>query len=149
MLQPLLLLKQTLEAPYDPGPLLLDGPSVKFTSVRQFTPAPSETNPAVALAVTVGTSASSKLGVGFHWSLSQGKFDVDYNYFESSDSHLKVCEDTTYKQLINFIRSDLRFLRPDEPRFELPDIEKQVLARNIDHERHRFWLVLCHSLIFG
>jgi len=30
-LQPLLLLKQTLEAPYDPGPLLLDGPNVKFT----------------------------------------------------------------------------------------------------------------------
>ncbi|MHB1424491.1 MAG: AAA family ATPase, partial [Gemmataceae bacterium] len=28
MMQPLLLLKQTLEAPYDPGPLLLNGPNV-------------------------------------------------------------------------------------------------------------------------
>ena len=28
-MQPLLLLKQTLEAAYDPGPLLLDGPNVK------------------------------------------------------------------------------------------------------------------------
>src|SRR5438309_6513729 len=36
MLQPLLLLKQTLEAPYDPGPLLLNGPNVKFTQVDQF-----------------------------------------------------------------------------------------------------------------
>ena len=35
-LQPLLLLKQTLEAPYDPGPLLLNGPNVEFTSVSQF-----------------------------------------------------------------------------------------------------------------
>ena len=34
MMQPLLLLKQTLEAPYDPGPLLLNGPNVKFTSVN-------------------------------------------------------------------------------------------------------------------
>ena len=36
IMQPLLMLKQTLEAPYDPGPLLLDGPNVQFTSVSQF-----------------------------------------------------------------------------------------------------------------
>jgi hypothetical protein len=35
-LQPLLLLKQTLEAPYDPGPLLMDGPHVHFTSAEQL-----------------------------------------------------------------------------------------------------------------
>lgn len=36
IMQPLLLLKQTLEASYDPGPLLLNGPNAKFTSVNQF-----------------------------------------------------------------------------------------------------------------
>ncbi len=41
MMQPLLLLKQTVEAPFDPGPLLLDGPNVQFTSARQFRPAVS------------------------------------------------------------------------------------------------------------
>lgn len=35
-MQPLLLLKQTLEAAYDPGPLLLDGPNVKFTELAQI-----------------------------------------------------------------------------------------------------------------
>lgn len=35
MVQPLLLLKQTLEAPYDPGPLLLDGPNVSITRMEQ------------------------------------------------------------------------------------------------------------------
>ena len=35
-MQPLLMLKQTLEAPYDPGPLLLEGPNVQFTSAEQF-----------------------------------------------------------------------------------------------------------------
>ncbi len=35
-MQPLLLLKQTLEAPGDPGALWLGGPNVKFTSAEQF-----------------------------------------------------------------------------------------------------------------
>ena len=35
-IQPLLLLKQTLDAPYDPAPLLLDGPNVTFTSGEQM-----------------------------------------------------------------------------------------------------------------
>ena len=35
-LQPLLLLKQTLEATYDPGPLLLDGPHAKFSAANQL-----------------------------------------------------------------------------------------------------------------
>jgi hypothetical protein len=36
VMQPLLLLKQTLEAPYDAGPLKLDGPNVAFTDSAQF-----------------------------------------------------------------------------------------------------------------
>jgi predicted ATPase len=36
ILQPALLMKQTLEAPYDPGALLLDGPHVRFTEVNQL-----------------------------------------------------------------------------------------------------------------
>jgi predicted ATPase len=36
IMQPLLLMKQTLEAPYDPGALMLDGPNVSFTSGEQF-----------------------------------------------------------------------------------------------------------------
>ena len=36
IMQPLLLMKQTLQANYDPGPLLLDGPNAKFASAEQF-----------------------------------------------------------------------------------------------------------------
>ncbi|WP_228061027.1 MULTISPECIES: AAA family ATPase [unclassified Coleofasciculus] len=36
IMQPLLLMKQTLEAPYDPGALLLNGPNVRFTSNEQI-----------------------------------------------------------------------------------------------------------------
>src|SRR5437868_9731040 len=35
-MQPLLLLKRTLDAPYDPGALRLDGPNVKFTLADQL-----------------------------------------------------------------------------------------------------------------
>src|SRR5437879_2960875 len=36
IMQPLLLLKQTLEVSYDPGALLLDGPNVKFSDAEQL-----------------------------------------------------------------------------------------------------------------
>ncbi len=36
IMQPLLLLKQTLDATYDPGALLLNGPNVRFTSIEQM-----------------------------------------------------------------------------------------------------------------
>lgn len=36
IMQPVLLLKQTLDAPYDPGSLLLDGPNVRLTSATQL-----------------------------------------------------------------------------------------------------------------
>jgi predicted ATPase len=36
IMQPLLMLKQTLESTFDPGPLKIDGPNVKFTSSQQL-----------------------------------------------------------------------------------------------------------------
>jgi hypothetical protein len=36
LMQPLLLLKQALESDYDPGPILLNGPHVRFTSAEQM-----------------------------------------------------------------------------------------------------------------
>jgi hypothetical protein len=36
IMQPVLLLKQTLDAPYDPGPLRIFGPNVKLSAVDQF-----------------------------------------------------------------------------------------------------------------
>ncbi len=44
IMQPLLMLKQTLEATYDPGPLKIDGPNITFTTADEFlwrTQAPS------------------------------------------------------------------------------------------------------------
>ena len=65
MMQPLLLLKQTLEAPYDPGPLLLTGPNVKFTSARQFHPSGSAANRGPEFLVRVGTTSETRFTVSF------------------------------------------------------------------------------------
>jgi len=52
IMQPLLMMKQTLEAGYDPGPLLLDGPNVRFAAARQM------------LSKVVGAARSRALVVG-------------------------------------------------------------------------------------
>jgi predicted ATPase len=44
IMQPLLLLKQTLDASYDPGDLLLSGPNVRFTSAEQMLSRSSESD---------------------------------------------------------------------------------------------------------
>jgi hypothetical protein len=36
LIQPLLLMKQTLEAPFDPGPLLISGPNVQFSKASEM-----------------------------------------------------------------------------------------------------------------
>jgi len=45
IMQPLLMLKQTLEATYDPGPLKIDGPNVTFTSADEFLSRPATSTP--------------------------------------------------------------------------------------------------------
>jgi predicted ATPase len=65
MMQPLLLLKQTLEAPYDPGPLLLNGPNVKLTSVGQFWPSSLSQSRSSHSVATIGTSNRVSFTVAF------------------------------------------------------------------------------------
>ena len=59
IMQPLLMLKQTLEAPYDPGPLLLDGPNVQFTEVSQFLSTLVGEKGADRFQIRIGTSISN------------------------------------------------------------------------------------------
>lgn len=54
IMQPLLLMKQTLEAQFDPGPLLLDGPLLKFNLVREMLSQPlsSTSEPQLRVGIT-------------------------------------------------------------------------------------------------
>ncbi|HWY46961.1 MAG TPA: AAA family ATPase [Bryobacteraceae bacterium] len=57
IMQPLLMLKQTLDAPYDPGALLIDGPHARFTSSDQFVSRTSSSEG--RFGVTISTEKSS------------------------------------------------------------------------------------------
>lgn len=72
--QPLLLLKQTLEAPYDPGALLLDGPHVRFTSADQLLSRHGG-KPATHLSFSVTTSDGASVVVRFK-RRAEGGFDI-------------------------------------------------------------------------
>ena len=65
IMQPLLMLKQTLEAPYDPGPLLLDGPNVQFTSAEQFLSKLIGEERADRFQIQIETNAYSSVGTTF------------------------------------------------------------------------------------
>ncbi len=68
MMQTLLLLKQTLEAPYDPGPLLIFGPNVKFSQVKQM------------FFHSAGTSKSQVFEIELHFNGSDNGTELRLSY---------------------------------------------------------------------
>jgi AAA domain, putative AbiEii toxin, Type IV TA system/AAA ATPase domain/Protein of unknown function (DUF3696) len=72
IMQPLLLMKQTLEAPYDPGALLLDGPHVHATSGEQLISRNHQlllTSKQFTISMDIGCMY---LHTTFHWSDQSG-----------------------------------------------------------------------------
>ncbi len=72
MMQLLLMLKQTLEAPYDPGPLLLDGPNVRFTSADQFISCVKRDGRPALFSTSVTVGYSDLLMMFFAWQPKKG-----------------------------------------------------------------------------
>jgi hypothetical protein len=65
ILQPLLLMKQTLEAPFDPGPLLLFGDNIRFTSSDQFLSRRTRQGRSQRLSVTLAFGDLSSVAIRF------------------------------------------------------------------------------------
>jgi hypothetical protein len=65
MMQPLLLLKQTLESLFDPGPLWISGPNVKFTGADQFLSRARSHNGSRSLDIEIGIGGNARLGLTF------------------------------------------------------------------------------------
>jgi hypothetical protein len=120
IMQPLLMLKQTLEATYDPGPLKLDGPNVTFTSSDQFLS-------------KIGRYDRPSLRIEIE--TKDGGFGVTF----ANNQPLGVLEETYT------ILDDELTLRPtmsqQEIRSALRDPWKGV-ADQLSIEAHRFFLVL-------
>lgn len=73
IMQPLLMLKQTLEAPYDPGPLLIDGPNVQFSEISQF------------LSTLVNKKSTDRFKIGIGTSISDFSHFVETTFRRGPD----------------------------------------------------------------
>jgi hypothetical protein len=89
IMQPLLLLKQTLEATYDPGPLLLNGPNVKFTSAEQLLSRVRNEKPANSFRVGISISNSAAIATSFKQSTTKG-FDLDETYYDIGGERFRL-----------------------------------------------------------
>ncbi len=79
IMQPLLMLKQTLEAPYDPGALLIHGPNVQFTEASQF------------LSTLIGKKGTNHFQIQVE-SREHGYFDSAQTIFKPGNSGIEIVE---------------------------------------------------------
>jgi predicted ATPase len=80
IMQPLLLMKQTLEASYDPGALLIYGSHIQFTLVTQFLSQLSLTKKSDCLTITVEVNNKSAFTITFKKHSSKGVELVETTY---------------------------------------------------------------------
>ena len=96
IMQPLLLLKQTLEATYDPGPLKIDEPNVRFTSSEQFF-SKTETTGQRRLRVEIATE-----GIGFGITFVEGQqsgLEVEEETYRVVDSDVTLRPNMSLQEL--------------------------------------------------
>lgn len=100
-MQPLLLLKQTLEAAYDPGPLLLDGPNVKFTELAQiFSKASAEKQLVMGLARVDGTALRLSFDLD-----GKGQLRVKETALTDEKGVVqRITENTTSEELLAYLK---------------------------------------------
>jgi hypothetical protein len=131
-MQPLLLLKQTLETPYDPGPLQLSGPSVDVTEIEQV------------LARGAGRGATAN---EFIIGVSVGEQSTEWTFGKDEGGDLRV------KQMLTRVDTDLSgtiAMREGMPyarlRKQFPDLDELALPSSMGGRlkvmRDRFFLVV-------
>jgi len=124
IIQPLLLLKQTLEAPYDPGPLLLDGPHVRFTSAEQM------------LSRIAGNRSAHSLRIGFE--TTREGLELGFEFEEKSRIQIRELIHRNGEGEVSELRTDLS--REDIRRL-IPD-GMWTSTRNFEVVRDRFFLTI-------
>lgn len=104
-MQPLLLLKQTLEASYDPGPLLLDGPNVKFTELAQFFSSHAGTG-TTDLHISFSFGDGSQFGFVFDQGDKKQHVHLRENIFvDPRGKTLQLTQQTKMEEIREFIQS--------------------------------------------
>lgn len=101
-MQPLLLLKQTLEATYDPGPLLINGPNVKFTELSQLFSKTSERKQ-----LHIGLTGGAGQELRLHFDLDDKKqLRIKENTFSNGRGKAQTISETTTAEELAVIANE-------------------------------------------
>lgn len=105
MMQALLLLKQTLEAPYDPGGLLIHGPNAEFTSVDQLLFHGSGEKRVNTLFIKIGVNQENEIALTLSRSEKGGRAQLEPTLQETIliGKHGSLSEQTSVEDLREMI----------------------------------------------
>ncbi len=106
-IQPLLLLKQTLNATYDPGPLKLDGPNVSFSSIHQILSRSGSRKGVDSFGVTIEMPERRSLCTVFKTG-EHGGFVVDQTDLVDGDERRSLREGMSQTEISQLIPAEKR-----------------------------------------
>ena len=108
LMQPLLLLKQTIEAPYDPGSLLIDGPNVRFTAANQLLARNPRGVGGDSFSVDVEIDASATVGVTYKKSLKRPIEAVEMRVRTREAAELRFRPGMPHEEILTVLPENLR-----------------------------------------
>lgn len=118
IMQPLLLMKQTLEASYDPGPLLLDGSNVRITSVGQILSKCETTrNFVVGLEVSMNSDLS-ELWITYKKN-SKNRLEIEKVVHRKSGSGISLSPQMTHDEILKIANVEDVFQKIHSEDFQL------------------------------
>ncbi len=129
-MQVFLLLKQTLEADFDPGPLLIDGDLASFSFVEEMIPWRQRT-PADAWKMSIGFNVDDRNGIGFGFMRSDGSLPLQLKRMAVIDAGRRIRLDARASEL----SVDEVFGQGYEGMLSKPGLEKHA---EVGVERERF-----------
>jgi predicted ATPase len=102
IMQPLLLLKQTLNASYDPDPLMLNGPNIKFTIAEQVL---SNIGAKRANKFSVGIAVDHDTEITTYFTKGEGTaFDIEQMTYISGDTLYRLYEGMESDEFLSGLR---------------------------------------------
>ncbi|MGL5132283.1 MAG: AAA family ATPase, partial [Planktothrix sp.] len=127
IMQPLLLLKQTLEATYDPGALLLNGANVKFTSTEQvFSKLSSKKYKDFSIETEINQSTSIRLD----FYKTTKSIDIKQMvYQEKNEPEIVLHKDMDQEEIEKYLPKEAKSFYQ-----EVSKVYQELLKNNNDHE---------------
>jgi len=132
IMQPVLLMKQTLEANYDPGTLLINGPNLKFTSAEQLL-AINPKEKVKEFKVTIEINGNEITTFSFCKQPQQSIELISMEY-KGEKTQFKIIPEMLHEELINILPQNMRVFVNN---YNLPEILAQRHQKESEIEQDK------------